>query len=152
MDIIEIKISQTTLSRLWKETDIFVMFMILLLFNYHKFSSRRFMILESCTILALFLKLQYSRSRQIYKLEFNENELILSYYQYIFFRFTKKINYNFLKINYRYKFYIKGDPTKTFEFKKNSCLIAEIREKYNIGWSKEDISNLNQILVKRELL
>lgn len=88
------------------------------------------------------------RNRYVYKLLLNADSKILTiyFYQFVVLKFEQNIHYNSLQVNYRHKLYGRGKIPKTLELKRDNTLIAEIMQKYNIGWKNEELENIYEKL------
>jgi hypothetical protein len=146
----EIKEYPTFFHRTWRETYFLLFFNLGLIIGNVAFFSKHYLIIELCVFGLLIFKLINKRNRQIIKLIFDDKHevLIISYLQFVFFRFTKTINYNLLQYNYRYKTYVRGKAPKTLELKEREGFVAEIKQKYNFGWTNQEVESIYETLDK----
>ena len=144
MEIYKIKEQTTIFHKVWQEIYLLLFFNLGLIIGNIKFYTKYYLIIEVCIFSLLLYKLLNKKNRHIYKLSFNDNKQILSvsFYQFIVYKFTYDIPYKLLKVHYKHKLYGRGKIPMTLEFRKNEKLVAEIRQKYNIGWSNEEIDNI----------
>ncbi len=67
---------------------------------------------------------------------------IVSYYQFHFFKFRKEIRY--MQLNYKYEKmqFTRLEFAITLRIKDGDNMIADIREKYNMGYTNEEIAEI----------
>lgn len=146
--VFEIKELPSIFNRIWREIYMLLLFNIGIIIGGLNFYKKHYLIIELCFLLLLAYKLSNKKSRQIYKIAFSEHKLVLTYYQFIFLSFVKIIPYGNLQFNYKNKLYIRGEVTKTLEFKENNDFIGEIKYSHNLGWTDNEINNIYEALVK----
>lgn len=148
--VFEIKQERKLFYKAWREIYHLLFFNIGLVIGNVAFYSEYYLIIELCVVWLLLIKLFSKRSRQIYKLIFNDKEkaLEISYYQLIVFRVTQKINYNQINYSYKQKLYRRAIMPQTLELRRGKELVAEIKQKYNLGWSNEEVDNIYSKLEK----
>ena len=134
----------------WSELYHLLFFNIGLVIGNITFYSEYYLVIETSVFFLLLIKLFSKRSRQIYKLIFNDEGKILKifYYQFFVLKYTKGIIYDELNYSYKQKLYRRAILPKTLEFRKGEKLVAEIKQKYNLGWSNMEIDNIYSKLKK----
>jgi hypothetical protein len=144
MIVFEIGKKPALLYKAWREIYHLLFFNIGLAIGNIAFYSKYYLIIDLCVFGLLLIKLFSNRGRQICKLLFNDEEKVLTvfYYQFIAFRFTKKITYNMFNYSYKHKLYRRAITPKTLEFRREKKLVAEIKQKYNLGWTNEEVDNI----------
>ena len=141
--IFEIKHKMNIFHRVWNELYLLLFFNVLALLNIPFFNSN-YLIIEICVLALLLYRLFNKSDRQVYKLLINDDGEFLSvfYFYFIILKFEKKIYFKSLQVNYNYKRYARGKIPKTLEIKRDNILIAEIRQKYNLGWTSEELDEI----------
>lgn len=142
--VFELKIKPPYYSKVWREIYLLLFFNIGLILGSVTFFSKHWLIIEICIFALLVFKLVRKRSRHIFKVIFDlkERKLLLHYYQYVFFSFEQTVSFNDLSIKYRHKVFGRGKIPKTLEFFRGGKFIAELREKYNLGWQVHEINEM----------
>ncbi|MCW3466898.1 hypothetical protein [Chitinophaga nivalis] len=99
---------------------------------------------------SVLLSMLSKKQRYIYQISLNNdaNTCIIRYYQFLFLQFEKTISYEDLSFLYERTLYRKGTSPLTLRIKEHGKMIAEIREKYNLGWSNEEIAVIQEALKK----
>jgi hypothetical protein len=143
-ELFEIKEMGTFFHKVWQEIYLLLFFNIGLIVGNVSFYSKYYLIIELCLFGLLLYRLFNKRNRHIYKIKFDDNNQILTifFYQFITFKFNYNIPYKFIKVSYKHKIYGRGKIPITLEFKENKKFIAEIKQKYNIGWTNEEIERI----------
>lgn len=97
----------------------------------------------------LFLK----RSRIIYKLEFDDINQKLDIHYFHFIAYSKSVTIPYENIKYKYytKSYGIGNLMKALVFLSSNKFVAEIPRKNRAGWSKDEISDIINMLNKLDL-
>lgn len=152
MNIFEVKEKNNMLCLLGNEIYLLLFFNIGLLFGNITFFSNNYLIIELCVFVLLIYSLFNKRNRYVYRLLLNPESKILTiyFYQFVVWKFEQNIQFNSLQVNYRHKLYGRGKIPKTLELKRDNILIAEIKQKYNVGWKNEELENLYEELKKIE--
>ena len=129
--------------RVWGELYLLLFFNVLALVNIPFFTSN-YLIIELCILALLLYRLLNKSDRLVYKLIINNEGEFLSvyYFAFIVFKVEQKINFKSLQVNYKYKQYARGRIPKTIEIKKDNVLKVEIRQKYNLGWTDEELDEI----------
>jgi hypothetical protein len=148
MIVFEIKEHPSIFYRVWREIYTLLLFNIGVIIGGLNIYKKHYLIIEFCFLLLLAYKLFNKKGRQIYKIVFSEHKLVITYYQFIFLSFIRIIPYDNLQFNFKDKLYIRGEVTKTLEFKENNDFIGEIKYRHNLGWTDNEINNIYEALVK----
>jgi hypothetical protein len=148
MIVFEIKELPSIFNRVWREIYTLLLFNVGVIIGGLNIYKKHYLIIELCFLLLLAYNLFNKKSRQIYKVAFSEHKLTLTYYQFIILNFIKIIPYGNLQFNFKNKLYIRGDVTKTLEFKENNDFVGEIKYGHNLGWTDNEINIIYEALVK----
>jgi hypothetical protein len=107
----------------------------------NKFFINHYYLIEVCIFLIVLLQLSRNNSKIIYKLRFdNVNKTLrLYYYKFLFVDSAIDITYANLRYKYFLKSYGVGNVMMTLVFMDQKKNIAEIREKNEIGWTKNEV-------------
>jgi hypothetical protein len=146
----EIKKNSTIFHKVWQEIYLLFFFNLGLVIGNTLFFTKYYLVIELCVFGLFLYQLFNKRNRQVYKLLLNEKEknLTVFYYQFIALKFTQNITFDLLQVEYKHKLYGRGKIPKTLELKRNRVLIAEIKQKYNFGWTNEQIDDIYNRLDK----
>ncbi|TKG88011.1 hypothetical protein EYV94_27675 [Puteibacter caeruleilacunae] len=147
----EIQDNRSAFRKVWDEMYKLVVVSLILIFADFPFFKRHYIIIGGVVCMLFLYKLFNPRNRHVFRIELDDknNILCICYYQFIFFEYRQEISYEALKISYKHKLYRRGAIPKTLEFRQEDRLVAEIKEKYNIGWTNEEIESIYEALKKR---
>ncbi len=150
MEIFEVKSETNIFHKVWNELYLLLFFNIGLALGSVSFFTSNYLIIELCVLALLIYSLFSKRNRHTYKIQLNYEEEFLSvyYYQFIVLRFEQRIYFKTLHVNYRYKRYGRGKIPKTLEIRNNNNLIVEIKQKYNFGWTNDELDEISDRLKK----
>ena len=150
MDVFEVKEYKPSLHRLWREIYLLLFFNLGLIIGNVTFFTKYYLIIELLVFGILLYSLTNKRNRQINKLVFDYDQklLMIHYIQFVFLKCTRIIPYPLIQYNYRYKIYLRGKAPKTLEFMRGRIFVAEIKQKYNLGWTDEEIDLICLTLFK----
>lgn len=150
MEIFEVKNEVNFFHKVWKELYLLLFFNIGLALGNISFFTSNYLIIELCVLILLIYSLFNKRNRYVYKIKLNYEEELLSVYycQFIFLKFEQRIYFKTLHVYYRYKRYGRGKIPKTLEIKNNNNLIVEIKQKYNLGWTNDELDKIYDRLKK----
>lgn len=152
MIIFEIKEPKNLFNRVWNDLYLLLFFNIGLIIGNFSFFTEYYLLIELFTLSLFIYKLFNKRTRQVHKLVLNDNNKILCihFYHLLFFKTTYNISYELLSIQYKNKLYRRGVIPKTIELRENGKLIVEIKQKYNLGWTNEELDDIYTRLNKKE--
>lgn len=140
----EIKKVPSFLDRVWSELYLLFFFNLGLIIGAFEFFSKYYLIIEILVFAIFLLQVFSKRNRQAYKLTFEDyhKKLIIHYYQFVKKSYAYEIPYKRLNFEYRNKIYGRRKIPKTLELKDEEVFIIEIRQKYNLGWTNEEIDDI----------
>ncbi|TKG87657.1 hypothetical protein EYV94_28110 [Puteibacter caeruleilacunae] len=151
MTIFEIEDNRSVFRKVWNEMYLLLCFSLGLALPDFTFFKRHYLIIGVVVFLLFLYKLFNPRNRHVFGIELDDknNILCICCYQFVFFEYRQEISYELLQISYKHKLYGRGRIPKTLEFRKEDRLVAEIKEKYNLGWTNEEIESIYEALKKR---
>ncbi|WP_126249197.1 hypothetical protein [Chitinophaga rhizosphaerae] len=84
------------------------------------------------------------KARFVYYISFDDahNICTVKYKQFQFLKFKTEIKYEELDFKYTHIMFYRGQIPLTLRIIKNGKIIADIREKYNLGFSNEEIQEM----------
>ncbi len=143
-EIYEIKKEITVFHKVWKEINSLLSFNVGLIIVNITFYSQHYIVIELFVFSILLYNLYNKKNRRIYKIQFDDDTQIITlyFYQYIFFKFIYDIPYKATRVIYKHKVYCRGKIPLTLDIKQNNKFIGEIKQKYNMGWTNEEIDNI----------
>lgn len=146
--IYELKDGRNIFHKVWNEIYLLLFFNIGLLLGNVSYFTKNYLIIELCVFILLIYRLFNKRNRHVFKIELNDEGKVLKvyYYQFIVLKFEQEIPYKALQLNYKHKQYGRGKVPKTLEFRQRNTFVVEIKQKYNLGWTNEELDNIYKTL------
>lgn len=99
-------------------------------------------------IFFVFITILLSRKayRYVYKVTFDNKAKVCTvfYYQYQFFRFKKSIKYSSLNFLFERIPFTRLEIAQTLRIKDGNKMIVDIRERYNMGYTNDEIKAIFQ--------
>jgi len=100
------------------------------------------------------LYLLRTKERAVYQITFNNETLTCTIYYYLLFFIKARRVLPYKNVTFRYVpvRYLRGVFVNAFQIRNEKRLIAEIRQKYNAGWEKSEILDLDKYTKNNPLL
>lgn len=137
--------------RVWRYQVFFFVFVdIAWAIGSYDFFSFYFFEIALCTLILTLWALSGKRSREVYRVHIdNEHQTVkIDYYQYVYLRFEEVIDFNSIRLAYERKPWGRTRFPKTLQIIKDNKLVVEIKQKYNLGWTNEEIDEIHLLLSK----
>ncbi|GEP88939.1 hypothetical protein SAMN05660909_02598 [Chitinophaga terrae (ex Kim and Jung 2007)] len=92
--------------------------------------------------------------KAVYKILFDDDKRIctICFYRLLIFKRSCDFRYDELMFRYVPTRYLRGVFVNSFQILKRGRLRFEIRQKYNVGWEKEDILEMNKYVKGNPLI
>lgn len=115
--------------------------------NYKDWFLDNFIIAELIILLVVVVFNMGNKERHVYAVIFNDElrSCTIKYYRLSLIKFEKTISYTDLNYTYDYALYRRKVPM-TLKIRRKSRMVAEIREKYNLGWSNDDMKTVKSVI------
>lgn len=140
-------INRTTLNQ------VLVLFFFLhamLIFVFGSWFLKNVLVSESGVLVLLCLRMADKKERYVYKIIFDNDkkQCFVHFYQFLIFKFVKQAHYSDISVIYARIRYARGVSPLTLRIKEHKKMIAEIREKRNLGWTSEEILAIYKMFEK----
>jgi hypothetical protein len=151
MEIFEIKVDRKKATRILFPLSYPIILCNVIYFVVFRDWFLKHLIIAELSIAGIILLLNVDKKeRNVYSIVFNDElkTCTLKYYQFFMISFKRTIPYRDLSYSYTTSVYRRGIYPMSLRIKQCNRMVVEIREKYNIGWSNDQITAIRTVIDK----
>ncbi|MFY0254326.1 hypothetical protein ACDQ55_10275 [Chitinophaga sp. 30R24] len=122
----------------------------ILIFVFGGWFLKNVLVSESGVLALLCLRMGDKKERYVYKIIFDNDkkQCFVHFYQFLIFKFVKQVYYSDMSVMYARIRYGRGVSPLTLRIKEHKKMLAEIREKRNLGWTSEEMLAIYKMFEK----